>query len=151
MLRLGLALSVLLLCPAIAGAQASGPEIKSPWTRASAGGVDTAAVYMTITSKVPDRLLAAATPVAKKTDLMTMAAAGGAMEMKYLKGIDLPAGRPVSLDATGLHVWLAGLKAPLKAGQTFPLTLTFEKAGRRQVAVSVIKASAAPPMAGMKM
>jgi copper(I)-binding protein len=71
------------------------------------------------------------------------------MEMKYVQGIDLPAGTPVSLNSGGLHVWLADLNQPLKAGQSFPLTLKFEKAGERKVVVSVIKPAAAPPMSGM--
>jgi len=75
-----------------------------------------------------------------------MDVSGAAMEMKYLEGIDVPANAPVSLNAGGLHVWLADLNQPLKAGQTFPLTLTFEKAGPRQVIVSIIQPAAAPPM-----
>jgi periplasmic copper chaperone A len=37
---------------------------------------------------------------------------------------------------------LIGLKAPLKAGQTFPLTLTFEKAGAITTTVNVEKPGA---------
>ena len=82
---------------------------------------------------------------------MTMAGGSNAMAMKYLKAIDLPANKPVSLNASGLHVWLAGLKRPLKAGETVPLTLVFEKAGKLQVTVSIVKPGAAGPMAGMSM
>jgi hypothetical protein len=72
------------------------------------------------------------------------------MEMTYVKAIDIPPNKPVSLDPSGLHVWLADLNHPLKADQTFPLTLKFEKAGERQVIVSIIKPAAAPPMSGMR-
>ena len=48
--------------------------------------------------------------------------------------------------ARGTHVWLAGLNRPLKAGDNFPLTLHFEKAGDQQVAVTVINAAEAPPV-----
>ena len=106
---------------------------------------------MTITSERADRLVRASTPIAKKIDLMTISEGNGAMEMKYLKGIDIPANKPVSLNSGGLHVWLADLKQPLRAGQTFPLFLKFEKAGQRQVTVSVISPASAPPMSGMKM
>jgi copper(I)-binding protein len=67
------------------------------------------------------------------------------MAMASVKGIDLPSGQPVSLNPAGLHVWLAGLKQPLKAGQSFPLTLRFEKAGERRVSVPVIEPAAPPP------
>jgi copper(I)-binding protein len=129
--------------------QAAPMEMKDIWARDTVGGTANAAVYMTITSPTADRLLSASTPVAKKTDLMTMEGGSGAMEMKYLKGIDVPAGKAVSLNPMGLHVWLADLNQPLKAGQTFPLTLKFEKAGERQVTVSIIKPAAAPPGSGM--
>jgi len=120
-------------------------EVKNVWTRDTVGGTANAAVFMTITAPAADRLVAASTPAAKKTDLMTMAGGSDAMEMTYVKAVDLPAGAPVSLNPMGLHVWLAGLNQPLKAGQSFPLTLKFEKAGERQVTVSVIAPAASPP------
>jgi copper(I)-binding protein len=146
-----LAFALFLLLPAAAAAQSAPLQVKDVWTRASIGAAANAAIYMTITSPKPDRLLSASTPVAKKTDLMTMTGGSSAMEMKYLKAIDIPAGKPVSLNSSGLHVWLTGLKRPLKAGGTFPLTLTFEKAGKREVTVSIVMPGAAGPMAGMSM
>ena len=99
---------------------------------------------MTITSPQPDRLIAASALIARKTDLMTMEGSSS-MKMSYLTAIDLPANKAVSLNPAGLHIWLDGLKQPLKEGETFPLTLTFEKAGKREVAVPVTKASARGP------
>jgi hypothetical protein len=43
---------------------------------------------------------------------------------------------------------LVGLKQPLKEGQSFPLTLTFAKAGKIEVTVITAKAGA---MSGMAM
>jgi copper(I)-binding protein len=126
-------------------------EIQDVWARDTVGGTANAAVYMTITSPTPDRLLAASAAVADKTDLMTMQGGNGAMAMTYVEAIDVPAGKAVSLNSAGLHVWLAGLHQPLAAGQSFPLTLEFEKAGERQVSVSVIAPAAAPPMSAMGM
>jgi copper(I)-binding protein len=42
---------------------------------------------------------------------------------------------------------LLGLDAPLREGQSIPLTLTFEKAGTRTVTVSIEKPGAAGPAA----
>ena len=120
-------------------------EVKDPWTRDTVGSVANAAVFMTISSPTADRLISASTPVAKKTDLMTMGRGGNVMEMKYLQGIDIPANTPVSLDPSGLHVWLAQLNQPFKGGETFPLDLNFEKAGERRVNVTIIKPSDPPP------
>ena len=82
---------------------------------------------------------------------MTMTHEGGKMGMAYVDGIDVPAGRPVSLNPSGLHVWLSDLNQPLTAGQSFAVTLKFERAGEKRVDVAVLKPSAPAPMAGMKM
>ena len=52
-----------------------------------------------------------------------------------------------------MHIMLQGLKEPLQAGKFFPLTLTFEKAGQREIEVAVEKAGAMGPEghAGMQM
>lgn len=123
-------------------------EVADAWARDSVGRTASAAVFMTITSPRADRLLGASAAIAKETDLMTMEASDGAMGMAYLAAIDLPADAPVSLNASGLHVWLADLKRPLRTGETFPLVLTFEKAGEQRVEVSVIAPAAKPPMSG---
>lgn len=146
-----LAFALFLSLPIAACSQPSPIEVKDVWARETAANSANAAVYMTIMSPTADRLIAASTPVAKKIDLMTMEGGSGAMGMKYLKAIDIPANQPVSLNSGGLHVWLADLSQPLKAGQSFPLMLKFEKAGEREVAVSVIEPTAAPPMSGMAM
>lgn len=146
-----LASALFLSLPIAACMQPAPLEVKDVWARETVANAANAAVYMTITSPTPDRLIAATASVAKKTDLMTMEGGSGAMGMKYLRAIDIPAGKPVSLNSGGLHIWLAGLNRPLKSGQSFPLTLKFEKAGAREVVVSVIEPAAAPPMAGMRM
>jgi copper(I)-binding protein len=85
------------------------------------------------------------TPVAKKAELHTMLMEGTVMKMRRLAGLDIPAGEAVTLKPGGDHVMLMGLNQPLRAGQTFPLTLDFEKAGRRTVMVSIEKAGATGP------
>ena len=143
---INLALALLLMTSCSQSAQL---EIKDPWTRDTVGSTANAAVFMTIKSSTGDRLLSASTSVAKKTDLMTMGVGRNVMEMRYLTWIDLPAGKAVSLNSSGLHVWLAKLDQPLKAGQTFPLTLNFEKAGVRNVRVVIIEPAAPPPSSSL--
>jgi copper(I)-binding protein len=135
-----------LLFPVVACVQPAPLEVGDVWTRDTVGSTANAAVFMTIRSPAPDRLVAASTPIANKTDLMTMTGGSGAMAMKYVKDIDIPANTPVRLNPSGLHIWLADLKQPLGAGQSFPLTLEFEKAGQRKVVVTVIEPAALPPM-----
>jgi copper(I)-binding protein len=138
-------LALWLILPIASCGQPATLEVKNAWTRDTVGGSENAAVFMTITSPTADRLVAASTPVAKETDLMTMAGGSSAMEMTYLDDMDIPANKAVSLNPAGWHVWLSDLNQPLKAGQSFPLSLEFEKAGRREVTVSVIAPAAAPP------
>ena len=138
-------LTLLLAVSLTSCGQAAGLEVKDLWARDTIGGTANAAVFMTIRSDSADRLVAASSPAAKKTDLMTMQSGGDAMAMAYVKAIDVGAGAPVSLNPRGLHVWLAELNRPLKAGESFPLFLTFEKAGQRRVDVTVIAPSATPP------
>ncbi|MFL6733192.1 MAG: copper chaperone PCu(A)C [Sphingomicrobium sp.] len=115
------------------------------WVRDTGGRTATAAVFMTIESPQRDRLVGASSEVALRTDLMTMESADGTMSMSYVKGVDLPSGQKVALNPNGLHVWLEGLKRPLQAGETFPLTLKFRKAGERNISVTVIGTAATPP------
>ena len=103
------------------------------------------AAYVTITSPTADRLVSASTPVAKKAELHTMSMQGMVMKMRPVSGVDIPAGQPVSLKPGGEHIMLMSLNQPLREGQSFPLTLDFEKAGPRTVTVTVEKAGAKGP------
>lgn len=146
-----LAFALFLLLPIAACSQPAPLSVTDAWARETMGNTESAAIFMTISSPQADRLIGAATPVAARTDLMTMEGDGGAMAMVYIDAIDIPANEPVSLDPMGLHVWLANLHEPLQAGDDFQLTLRFEKAGEQEVTVSVIAANAMPPMPGMDM
>lgn len=141
--------------PAVAALAACGQpaqlEIDQPWARDTVGRTASAAVFMTIRSPAADRLVGASSEIAGETDLMTMSGGSEAMGMIYLDSIDIPAGEPVDLDPRGLHVWLADLERPLVAGESFPLTLTFENAGDRRVEVAVVAPAAPAPMPGMDM
>ena len=141
--------ALLLLFPLVACAEPPSVEVRNAWTSATVGDQASAAVFMTLASPTGDRLVAASTPVAGKTDLMTMRIEADTMTMDYVEDIELPANTPVSLDAAGLHIWLAGLRQPLRSGESFPLTLEFEKAGRREVRVAIMAPAAAPPMPDM--
>jgi periplasmic copper chaperone A len=120
-------------------------EIKAPWARATPGRAENGAAYLTIVSPTTDRLTAASSPVAKKVELHTMSMEGGVMRMRPLAAIDIPAGQTVTLSPGGMHIMLLGLTQPLRQGQSFPLTLSFDHAGSRQVTVAVEKAGAMGP------
>jgi periplasmic copper chaperone A len=128
-------------------AQTNQLEVTNAWARATPGKAENGAAYLTIQSPTPDRLLSASSPVAKKTELHSMSMEGMVMKMRPLAGLDIPAGQPVTLKPGGEHVMLVGLNSPLREGQSFPLTLTFEKAGTRTVTVAIEKPGATGPAA----
>lgn len=136
-----------------AWAQTSGVSIhiEHSWSRATAG--KSGVVYLTIknTGSTDDKLVAAATPIAAKAELHTEVNDNGVMKMRPLGSIEIKAGGQTELKPGGMHLMLLGLKHPLREGQSFPLTLTFEKAGKVELTVSVGKAGAMDDMSDMKM
>jgi len=140
-----LAFAASLALASAALAQTSQLEVSDAWARATPGKAENGVAYLTIRSPTPDHLVSASSPVAKKAELHTMEMAGMVMKMRPLAGLDIPAGQPVALKPGGEHIMLLGLTRPLREGQSFPLTLNFEKAGTRTVTVAVEKPGAAGP------
>ncbi|MBV9201889.1 MAG: copper chaperone PCu(A)C [Alphaproteobacteria bacterium] len=126
-------------------AQPAQLEVNNAWARATPGKSETGAAYVTIQSPTADRLVSASSPVAKKAELHTMSMQGMVMKMRPIAGLDIPPGQPVSLKPGGEHIMLMGLNQALHEGQSFPLTLDFEKAGPRTVTVTVEKAGSNGP------
>jgi len=140
-----LAVAVCLAIISTALAQTGQLEVSSAWARATPAKAENGIAYLTIRSPTPDRLLSVSSPVAKKAELNTMEMSGMVMKMRPIASLDIPAGQPVTLKPSGEHIMLLGLNALLREGQSFPLTLTFEKAGAREVTVAVEKPGAAGP------
>ena len=120
---------------AIAG---DGPTVTNAWARATPPGVDVGAVYMTIDGgSTPDRLVEASTPRAAMGHLHTVEEKDGVSRMRAVTAVEVPAGKRVELAPKGTHVMLMGLGRPLAAGESFPVTRKFEKAGEQTVTVQV--------------
>jgi periplasmic copper chaperone A len=139
-----LALAALLIgfaAPALAQGTTNSPiSVEQPWSRATPTGAKTGAVYMTLDNKsgTADRLTGVSSDVADKLQIHEMKVENGVMRMRELTGgLTIPAGGSVVLKPGSYHVMLIGLKKPLTAGDKFPLTLTFEKAGSISVTVPV--------------
>jgi periplasmic copper chaperone A len=130
--------------------------VTNSWARATPPGAKTAAAYVTLTNKgaAPDQLLSASTPVAGEAMLHITINDHGVMKMRPIKSIDLKPGKSVTFKPGGMHIMLMDLKQPLKEGDSFPLALTFAKAGRIETVVKVAKAGAmsgGSDMQGMDM
>ncbi len=124
--------------------------VVQPWARATASLAKTGAAFLTIKNggAQVDRLIGVRSAVAKKTELHQSLMENGLMKMRPAGAIEVPAGGMVMLKPGSYHVMFMGLKAPLKKGASFPLTLVFEKAGEIEVEAHVMKIGA---MGGMKM
>jgi len=94
-----------------------------------------------------DRLLSATSAAAMSVEMHSMSMDGDVMRMRQVDAITLPAGKTIELKPGALHLMLMGLKAPLKPGDTLPLTLKFEKAGEVAVTLNVQAPSADAGMA----
>lgn len=123
--------------------------VTSPWARATPGGIKIGAAYLTLTNRgaAPDRLLSAQTAVAERVELHSTVTDDGMMRMRMAESVAVPPGQTVRFEpATGLHLMLINLAAPLPQGGSFTLQLTFERAGKIEVPVAIgaAGASAAP-------
>ena len=142
-----------LVAPALAqGTGSTSIAVEQPWARATPSGAKTGAVYMTIDNKsdTADRLTGVSSAVADKLQIHEMKVENGVMQMREISGgLPIPADGSVVLKPGSYHVMLIGLKKPLTAGETFPLTLTFEKAGNISVTVPVQAMGAMQDKGGM--
>jgi periplasmic copper chaperone A len=140
-----LAAAALFLAAAPAFADSSGIKVTQVWARATPGNAKTGAIYLTITNTgtTPDTLEGkASSPAAEHTDVHEMKMVNNVMEMRPVPSLTIAPGKTVVFQPGGYHVMLIGLKAPLKEGQTVPLTLTFAHAGAQQLTASVARVGA---------
>jgi copper(I)-binding protein len=128
-----------------------GIAVSKAWARASAGAATTGAAYFTVTDNTSaDRLIGVSTPVTGKAELHESRNENGVMlQMRAVAALPLEPGKAMTLAPGDYHVMLMELKQPLKTGDSFPLTLTFEEARPITVQVKVGAPGAADPMPGM--
>ncbi|MDT7947976.1 copper chaperone PCu(A)C [Thermoflexus sp.] len=153
-LRVAFAGGLLLALVACGAPGASGPQIRivDPWARPAMsggmsmgeghgghGGAATSAVYFVVRNEgdQPDALIGAATDVAETVELHETRMEGDMAKMVPVPRVEIPARGQVEFRPRGLHVMLIGLRRDLKVGDTFTLTLRFEKSGEKSVTVTV--------------
>lgn len=125
-------------------------DVAEAWTKATSA--PNAAVYLHIVSaKDPDRLVGIDSDIAKSIELRddTQQPQG---RFAVAPVIDIPAGGTVNLGPGGRYLMLVGLKAPLKEGDSFLITLHFDKAGTENAAVKILgtAANSYPPAVGRR-
>jgi copper(I)-binding protein len=142
----GMLLSALVLAPVVSLAQSDGIQIENAWSRAAMQG-RIGVVYLTIVDQgAADHLTGVSSPVTDKAELHESFSEAGVSKMRPVASLALDQGKRIVLAPGGSHIMLMDLKRPLNQGDTFPVTLTFAKAGQVTVQVTVQKAGAVMPM-----
>ena len=124
-------------------------EIVHPWSRAT-GQARPAVGYLKIRNNgaTADRLLGATTRIAAHVMLHTNVIENGVAKMSPAEGVEIPPGAEIVLAPKGdYHLMIMGLKQPLVEGDTFPVTLIFEHAGKIEVTFATAAAGALDPEA----
>lgn len=142
----------------VAATDQSGISLDHVWARPTPGAATPGVAYFTVIDKgQPDKLVGVSTPIAAAAELHETVNDNGVMKMRPVQSVALAPGKPVTFKPGSYHVMLMGLKNPLKVGDSFPLTLTFEHAQPITVTVKVEAAGNAgmghgdmPGMPGMK-
>ena len=119
--------------------------IAHPWSIELPPNAPTVAAYFVISNAGPeaDRLTGVDSPIAGTAQLHEHVMKGGLMKMQHVQAVDIPAGGAATFAPMAYHVMLLDLKdrSKLTDGQTFPLTLHFEKTADVTVQVMVQKQS----------
>ena len=118
--------------------------VEQAWARATPRGALTGAAYMTLINKgaFADRLLSATTPVVDQIQFHKQTEDNGVSRMREVHNVELSPGGKIIFKPGDMHMMIVGIRQPLKEGQTFPLTLQFEKAGQIDVTVPIEKVGA---------
>ncbi|WP_422421851.1 copper chaperone PCu(A)C [Pseudomonas sp. GZD-222] len=118
--------------------------VSHPWSRELPVDLPGGSAYFTVLNQgaQTDRLIAVSSSRAQHATLHAQAGSEGMMTMQDVAGMDIPAHTEVAFKPGANHVMLTGMQQSLKAGEQFPLTLEFEKAGKLEVQVDVLPVEA---------
>jgi hypothetical protein len=127
-------------------------RFQGAWARPAAPAA-TDAGYLRIDNRsgYAESLIGAQSPVAASVSIHESRTSNGVMTMRPMRALTIPARSAVALAPGGLHLMMTGLKRPLRAGDRFPVTLTFARAGKRVVEFLVSSGPPNAPFSPMKM
>ena len=140
-----LAAGLLFSAGVLAGA-ADNVSVQDPYVRLAPPNAAATGAFMVIrnTGDKDVKVVKADNPVSKATELHTHLNEGGVMKMRPVPAIEIKAKGEAVLRPGGLHVMMIDLKAPIKEGDSVPITLTFDDGSSKQVDAKVLRATAVP-------
>ena len=149
MKKLSLFAAGLLFSAGVLAGAADNVAVQDPYVRLAPPNAPATGAFMVIKNNGDKdiKVVKAANPVSKVTELHTHLNEGGVMKMRPVQAIDIKAKAEAVLKPGGLHVMLIDLKAPMKEGDVVPITLTFDDGSSKQVDAKVVR----PMAAGMPM
>lgn len=115
-------------------------RIQNAWSIPTFAGSKVGVGYFDVINfgKEDDVLLSVESTAAGKVELHENVMDGDMMQMKKLERITIPAGKTIAFAPGRMHLMLMMLKKPLALGDTFNVTLTFEKAGDIATTLKVV-------------
>lgn len=114
-------------------------KIEKAWMRpATIGGTIGAFVSITNAGKQTDALIETSSPVARFGEIHETLKDGDVMRMQRTFRIEIPAGQKLELKPGGYHIMFITLTRDVKAGETIPVDLVFERAGKVTVSAEVM-------------
>lgn len=141
MKKLSLLIAGLMISAGVLAAAADGITVESPYVRLAPPNAPATGAFMVIRNAGDKdvKVVKADNPVSKVTELHTHLNEGGVMKMRPVPSIEVKAKGEAVLQPGGLHVMLIDLKAPMKEGDSVPITLTFDDGSSKTINAKVIK------------
>ena len=125
-------------------------KVEDAWVRGTVAQQKATGAFMRLTAQRDTRLVAVSSPVAGVVEIHEMSMDNGVMKMRPVPAIDIKAKGEAVLKPGSLHVMLIDLKAPMKEGDSVPITLTFDDGSSKQVDAKVVRPTANPMPAPME-
>ena len=149
MKKISLLLASLTFSAGALAASADNVTVHEPYVRLAPPNAPATGAFMVIKNNGDKdvKVLKADNPASKVTELHTHLNEGGVMKMRPVPAIDIKAKSEAVLQPGGLHVMLINMNAPLKEGDSVPITLTFDDGSSKKVDAKVVR----PVAAGMPM
>ena len=124
--------------PAVANADKI--TLKYAWMRPAAAGMTEAQAYVDIVSERDGdlELVGAATPFAKKVELVEVTRQGDQTQAKVVASMPVPGGKTTRLPYRGNHLRLVEITKDFGNGTAVPLTLTFKSPDGKELTATII-------------
>jgi copper(I)-binding protein len=108
-------------------------QVKDAWVRSTVSQQTATGAFMSLSAPADAMLVSASSPAAAVVEIHESFMEKDVLKMRAVPSVAIPAGKGVELKPGGYHVMLMNLKAPVKEGDTVPITLVVEgKDGKRQ-------------------